>query len=79
MAGTLRRLLGGEGPEVSCDVCFAELDRYVELQLAGEDAEAAVPGMQAHLERCPACREDHESLRAFLLSGAPPGEAPPGT
>jgi hypothetical protein len=74
----LRRLLGPEEPEVSCEECFAELDRYVELELAGEDAEAAVPGMRAHLEGCPACREDRESLRAFLLSGEPPAEAPPG-
>ena len=33
---------------------------------AGADAEAAVPGMAAHLEGCPACREDYESLRAML-------------
>jgi hypothetical protein len=64
----LRALLGPAGPELSCEQCFEELDRFVELELAGADAEAAVPGMLAHLEGCPACREDHESLRA-LLSG----------
>ena len=64
----LRRLLGPEGPEVGCDACFDELDRYVELELAGEDADAAIPGLRAHLEGCPACREEHESLRA-LVSG----------
>jgi anti-sigma factor RsiW len=25
-----------------------------------------VPGLRAHLEGCPACREEHESLRAFI-------------
>jgi hypothetical protein len=65
------RLLGPAGPEVSCDTCFAELDRYVELEVAGQDADAAVPGLRAHLEGCPACREEHESLRA-LVSGEPP-------
>ena len=64
----LHRLLGPAGPEVGCDVCFEELDRYVELEVSGEDAEAAVPGLRAHLDGCPACREEHESLRA-LLSG----------
>jgi len=59
-------LLGPEGPEVSCEECFERLDEYVELELAGEDAEARVPGMRAHLEGCPACREDHESLRELL-------------
>jgi hypothetical protein len=62
------RLLGPAGPELSCDQCFEQLDRYVELELAGEDADAATPGMKAHLEGCSACAEDHESLRA-LLSG----------
>lgn len=68
----LRRALGGllgpAGPEVGCDVCFEELDRYVELEVAGRDPEAAVPGLRAHLDGCPACREEHESLRA-LVSG----------
>ena len=35
----------------------------------GGDADAAVPGMRAHLEGCPACAEDHESLRALLRTG----------
>jgi hypothetical protein len=62
----LARLLGPSEPEVGCDECFAELDRYVELEVAGLDADAAVPGLRAHLEGCPACREEHESLRALV-------------
>jgi hypothetical protein len=64
----LGRLLGPGEPEVGCDVCFDELDRYVELEIAGRDADAAVPGLRAHLDGCPACREEHESLYA-LVSG----------
>ena len=66
----LGRLLGPAGPEVGCDECFELLDGYVELELAGADADAAVPGLRAHLEGCPACREEHESLLA--LAGAEP-------
>ncbi len=62
----VRRLLGPAGPEVTCEECFERLDAFVELELAGADAESAVPGMRAHLEGCPACREDHESLVAFV-------------
>jgi hypothetical protein len=62
----LGRLLGPAEPEVGCDDCFAELDRYVELELAGADADAAIPGLRAHLDGCPACREEHESLRALV-------------
>jgi hypothetical protein len=63
---TLERLLGPAEREVSCETCFDELDRFVELELAGQDAEAVIPGLGAHLAGCPACREDHESLRAFV-------------
>ena len=61
-------LLGPEEPEVGCDECFAELDRYVELELAGADPDAQLPGFRAHLAGCLACREEHQSLRD-LLSG----------
>jgi hypothetical protein len=62
----LVRLLGPSESEVGCDECFAELDRYVEVELAGADAEAAVPGLRAHLVGCPACREEYDSLRALV-------------
>jgi len=63
---TLSPLVGPAGPEVGCDACFDELDRYVELEVDGQDADAAVPGLGAHLEGCPACREEYESLRALV-------------
>jgi hypothetical protein len=62
---TLDRLLGPAEPEVGCDTCFDELDRYVDLLLGGHDADAAVPGLRAHLAGCPACREEAESLLAI--------------
>ena len=65
----IARLLGPAEPEVSCEECFELLDQYVDLELAGEDADARLPGMRAHLEGCPACHEDHESLRALVGGG----------
>jgi hypothetical protein len=62
----LKSLLGPAGPEVSCEECFDRLDVYVEVELAGGDPDAAVPELRAHLDGCPACREDYESLRAYL-------------
>jgi hypothetical protein len=70
---TLERLLGPREPEVSCERCFELLDEYVELELAGADPEVRLPGLRAHLEGCPACREDHESLRAFVAAEAEGG------
>lgn len=65
-ARPIGRLLGPVGPEVTCEECFDLLDEYVELDLAGEDADARLPGLRAHLEGCAACREDHENLRDFV-------------
>jgi predicted anti-sigma-YlaC factor YlaD len=59
----IARLLGPARPEVSCEECFELLDEYVDLELAGQDADAQLPGMREHLQGCPACREDHDSLR----------------
>jgi hypothetical protein len=61
-------LLGPSGPEVTCEECFENLDVYVEHELEGDDAEAFVPGMRAHLEGCPACAEEHDSLRDLIAS-----------
>jgi hypothetical protein len=77
LAPALRRLLGPGRPEVSCEVCFEELDRFVDLELTGADVERSVPGMAAHLLGCPACAEEHASLTALLIGGAPLPPPPP--
>jgi hypothetical protein len=45
---------------------LAELDVYVERELAGDDADRLVPGMREHLTGCPACAEEHTSLRDLI-------------
>jgi anti-sigma factor RsiW len=64
----LKAVLGPDGPELTCVQCFEQLDRYVDLELSDANADAAVPGMRAHLDGCPACHEDHESLKALVSS-----------
>jgi predicted anti-sigma-YlaC factor YlaD len=64
----LDRLLGPGRPEVTCEVCFEQLDRYVDLEAEGADAEQAVPGMAAHLAGCPACSEEHDSLLTLITT-----------
>jgi hypothetical protein len=75
----LARILGPVGPEVTCERCFDVLHAYVELELAGADADAEYPGMREHFAGCPACHEDHESLRDFAaqLRPAPGRDSPP--
>lgn len=62
----LARLVGPPGPELTCEQCFDELDRYVERELDDAQADRHFPGMRAHLAGCPACDEDHQSLLAFV-------------
>jgi anti-sigma factor RsiW len=67
---TLKRLLGPGEPELLCEECFEKLDEYVDAELAGEPADERIPGMRAHLDGCPACHEDYESLREFVKSAS---------
>jgi hypothetical protein len=66
------RLLGPNGPELTCEECFDQLDLYVELERAQARPDERIPGMSAHLDGCPACNEDRESLRAYLLAQGRP-------
>jgi predicted anti-sigma-YlaC factor YlaD len=65
---TIKRVLGPAQEEILCDECFEKIDEYVDLELRGESADAAVPGLRAHLDGCPACREEYESLSALVRS-----------
>ena len=56
-------LLGPREPEIGCDECFDLIDEYVDLEVEGLDADTRIPGMAAHLQGCPACREEYEALR----------------
>ncbi len=72
-AELIAALLGPIGPEVTCEECFEQLDRYVDVTLSGHDGDQAVPGMRAHLLGCPACADDYDSLLAYLSAeDAPP-------
>jgi hypothetical protein len=62
----IERLIGPAGPDLSCEECFEALDAYVERELAGPGADAAMSAMRTHLLGCSACRDDHDSLLALL-------------
>lgn len=71
----LDRLLGPSGPEVGCQDCFELLDEYVELELAGLDADTRIPGLRNHLQGCPACREEHRALLELVGPATPRSES----
>lgn len=60
-------LLGPDRPELGCDACFALLDEYVDHAVSDSAALADhYPQMHAHLDGCPVCREEFESLYALV-------------
>ena len=62
----VREILATTPDEIGCDECFDQLDRFVELELAGRSAAEALPLIQKHLEHCANCREEFEALLAAL-------------
>jgi len=52
--------------ESDCDECFEQVDRFVEMELAGLDAAQAMPLVRDHLDKCGDCREEFEALLEAL-------------
>ena len=61
-------MFGFSGAELTCEECFDLFDVYVDSELAGENADDRTPGMREHLTGCPACAEEHDSLRDLLTT-----------
>lgn len=66
----IRTIVSTREDEIGCDDCFAELDRFAEMALAGRTPEDAMPLVSAHLERSESCREEYETLLEILRRGA---------
>ena len=61
-----RNILTTRPDEIGCDECLEQLDRFVDIKLAGRDAAQAMPLLQDHLDRCGDCREEFEALLKAL-------------
>lgn len=67
----MARMVAATRPdEIGCDACYEQLDRFVDLHLAGKNAAEAMPLVQDHLDRCDDCREEFEALLAALKAEA---------
>ena len=55
-----RRLTLDTEPYLSCDECFALVDRFVEALLSDPDLD--MPALRTHLAGCAACAEEARSL-----------------
>ena len=54
--------------EIGCDECFERLDIYVETELSGVQASAAMPLVGDHLDKCEDCRSKFQALLTALRS-----------
>ena len=61
-----RGIMSTRPDEIGCEECFAEIDQFVELTLAGKNAAEAMPLVQDHLDRCHNCREEYQALLEAL-------------
>ena len=66
----LKRLVRGvietHDEELTCGQCFDQLDRFVELDLAGKSAKQALPLVENHMRLCMDCREEYQALLEAL-------------
>jgi len=54
--------------EIGCDECFEWLDSFAEARLSGSEADAAMPLVDDHLDKCGDCRGKLEALLMALRS-----------
>lgn len=60
--GFLRVLEHVREEELTCDEIFTTLDEYVEREVDQKDAARLMPLIREHLDLCPECCEEYETL-----------------
>lgn len=66
MANMLQSLAAAEEQEISCADVSAVLDEFVEAVRRGENVLLLMPLVHQHLDICPDCREEYETLLRSL-------------
>jgi hypothetical protein len=59
----LQNIYHTQEQEISCSECFDQVSHFVDVELSGEDAAAKMPQLKQHLDQCPACHAEYETLR----------------
>ncbi|MGE5252269.1 MAG: hypothetical protein ACM3QS_18865 [Bacteroidota bacterium] len=62
----LRSLAMTQEGEISCDQVYAVLDEFAEAAARGENMLIFMPLVRQHLNMCPDCREEYETLLRIL-------------
>jgi hypothetical protein len=70
----IQSIFGVRNKEMLCSEFFEIVPRYVDLQLAGEDADKLFPELSHHLHQCPECDEVYQALLKAVQSEKPPAK-----
>ena len=68
--GILRVLEDIPLEEISCGEFYAKLDEYVEREVDKKDAAFLMPVIREHMDLCPECCEEYETLLDILSKSA---------
>lgn len=63
----LQTIFNTQEEEISCSECIDLMSHFVEVELSGKDAASRLPQLKHHLDQCPACREEYETLRDLQM------------
>jgi hypothetical protein len=59
----LRLVARTKDEELGCTACFEVLPLYVDIEVSGHTPDIRFPLFRDHLEQCPVCREEYETVR----------------
>lgn len=62
----LQSALTTEECEIDCLECFDLLDQYADLIIAGANPDAIMAAVRQHLNNCPTCTDEFETLMLML-------------
>ena len=62
--------------ELNCNECLDLVAEFIELELAGKTIPSGLDAVRHHLDLCPECREEFDTLRDVLvqMDGGEAGE-----
>jgi hypothetical protein len=67
-------LLSTNEIDLGCESGFEMIEQYVDAVLRGDDVALKYPGIVAHMQSCPDCREDIAGLVAAVRELEPPSD-----
>ncbi len=59
----IRQVYATRDEELDCDEFYELVPRYVDMEVAGEDASRLFPNVTHHLEQCAECHDMYLALR----------------